>query len=120
MPSDVHDTALLRASYCRPEGLLELTTPQQVSAASGTPRSKILAILAAGQACVSELAGMLAIPRGTVAYHLHVLQEAGLVHVACTRRVRGVSERYYARVARWFLIEQHSDSGAPRSRHASP
>ena len=44
-------------------------------------------------------------PKGTVGHHLKVLERAGLVRVVRTRRVRAVTEKYYGRVARLFLIK---------------
>jgi DNA-binding transcriptional ArsR family regulator len=44
-------------------------------------------------------------PKGTVGHHLHVLERAELVHVVRTRRVRAVTEKYYGRVARLFMIK---------------
>ena len=38
-------------------------------------------------------------------HHLNVLEQAGLVRVVRTRRVRAVTERFYGRVARLFLIK---------------
>lgn len=110
-PTEIHHPIRPRTSSWRPDRVLELSTTQQISAATGLTRSKLLVILADGQACVSELADMLSMPRGTVAYHLRVLEEAGLVYVASTRRVRAVTKRYYARVARRFVIEHRSASG---------
>jgi DNA-binding transcriptional ArsR family regulator len=90
---------------------MKLTAPQQVRAASGLPRSKILALLVDHQSCATEMAKELSMNKGTVAYHLRVLLKAGLVRVAFTRQVRAVTERYYARAARSFVVEPTSASG---------
>jgi DNA-binding transcriptional ArsR family regulator len=90
---------------------LELTSDQQRAAASGAHRTQILLQLGDGQASISEIAERLAIPRGTVAYHMRILREAGLVYIADTRRVRAVTERYYARVARSYVVHHTSGLG---------
>jgi DNA-binding transcriptional ArsR family regulator len=53
---------------------------------------------------VSELAVALERPKSTVAPHVKVLTENGLVHVVRTRRVRAIEERFYGRTARMFYV----------------
>jgi DNA-binding transcriptional ArsR family regulator len=53
---------------------------------------------------VTELAELSDRPKGTVAYHVDVLVDAGLLKVVRTRQVRAVEERFYGRVARTFVI----------------
>ena len=50
-------------------------------------------------------------PKGTVGHHLKVLERAGLVHVVRTRQVRALTEKYYGRVARLFVMkgDEHDD-----------
>ncbi len=48
---------------------------------------------------------MLRAPKGTVGHHLKVLEKAGLVHVVRTRQVRALTEKYYGRVARLFILK---------------
>ena len=43
-------------------------------------------------------------PKSTVAHHVKVLVEAGLVQVVRTRRVRAIEERFYGRTARMFYV----------------
>jgi hypothetical protein len=43
-------------------------------------------------------------PKGTVAYHVNLLVDVGLLQVVRTRRVRAIEERYYGRVARTLYI----------------
>jgi DNA-binding transcriptional ArsR family regulator len=59
-------------------------------------------------ASTTELAGVLETPKGTVGHHLKVLEEAGLVHVVRTRKVRALTEKYYGRVARLFVLKGES------------
>jgi len=50
-------------------------------------------------------------PKGTVGHHLKVLESAGLVRVVRTRKVRALTEKYYGRVARLFVLK--SDESLP-------
>jgi DNA-binding transcriptional ArsR family regulator len=56
-------------------------------------------------ASTSELAAALDTPKGTVGHHLKVLETAGLIRVVRTRKVRALTERYYGRVARLFVLK---------------
>lgn len=56
-------------------------------------------------ASTTELAAALAMPKGTVGHHVKVLERAGLIRVVATRKVRAVTERYYGRVARLFVMK---------------
>jgi DNA-binding transcriptional ArsR family regulator len=67
-------------------------------------RTAILGLLHERAATVTELAGAVGRPKGTVAYHVGVLEGAGLVRVVRTRRVRAIQERYFGRTARMFYI----------------
>jgi DNA-binding transcriptional ArsR family regulator len=58
-------------------------------------RVRILAITRERPASITELASALGRPKGTVGYHLKVLERAGLVRVVRTRRVRAVTEKFY-------------------------
>jgi hypothetical protein len=62
------------------------------------------------------VAARIHIPRGTVAYHVRVLRETGLVYVADTRRVRAVTERYYARTPGSYVNRARSDLPAADCR----
>jgi DNA-binding transcriptional ArsR family regulator len=44
-------------------------------------------------------------PKGTVGHHLKVLEKTGLVRVVRTRQVRALTEKYYGRVARLFVLK---------------
>ena len=67
-------------------------------------RTTILGLLHERAATVSELAVALERPKSTVAHHVKVLAEAGLVRVVRTRRVRAIDERFYGRSARMFYV----------------
>jgi DNA-binding transcriptional ArsR family regulator len=90
---------------------LALTTRSQVQAISHPLRRTILGLLHERAATVSELAVALERPKSTVAHHVKVLAEAGLVRVVRTRRVRAIEERFYGRVARMFYVVERSPDG---------
>jgi DNA-binding transcriptional ArsR family regulator len=83
---------------------LALTGPSQVKAISHPLRTTILGLLHERAATVTELAIAVERPKSTVAHHVKVLSEAGLVQVVRTRRVRAIEERLYGRTARMFYV----------------
>jgi DNA-binding transcriptional ArsR family regulator len=83
---------------------IALTTPAQVKALSHSARTTILGLLHERAATVTELAVALERPKSTVAHHVKVLADAGLVRVVRTRRVRAIEERFYGRTARMFYV----------------
>ena len=83
---------------------IALTRPSQVKAIGHPLRTTILGLLHERAASVSELAVALERPKSTVAHHVKVLAEAGLVQVVRTRRVRAIDERFYGRTARMFYV----------------
>lgn len=94
--------------YDAPDTLV-ISEPAQLRALGDDVRSRIVGLLRERATSASELAGLLEMPKGTVGHHLKVLERAGLVHVVRTRRVRAVTERYYGRVARLFLIQSEDE-----------
>jgi DNA-binding transcriptional ArsR family regulator len=97
-----HSPAAL--DYEAPETLV-VSEPAQLRALGDEVRGRIVALLRERATSASELSGLLSIPKGTVGHHLKVLERAGLVHVVRTRQVRAVTEKYYGRVARLFLLK---------------
>jgi len=86
---------------------LSITRPDQLQALADPTRWRILGMLLLdGPATVQELARALSSAKGTVAHHIRVLYSAGLIRIADTRRVRGVVEKRYARVARQFRLDE--------------
>jgi len=83
---------------------IALTAPSQVKAISHPLRTTILQLLHERAATVTELAAAVERPKSTVAHHVKVLTEAGLVRVVRTRRVRAIDERLYGRTARMFYV----------------
>ncbi|OGO57085.1 MAG: ArsR family transcriptional regulator [Chloroflexi bacterium RBG_16_72_14] len=82
----------------------DLTTRAQLRAIADPTRDAILDLLLDRAATVSELAGAIGRPKSTVAHHVGVLADAGLLRVVRTRRVRAIDERYYGRTARTFMV----------------
>src|SRR4029453_1636734 len=91
---------------------LELTTPPQVRGLGDQLRTPILGLLHERAATVTELATAAERPKSTVAHHVNVLTEAGLLRVVRTRRVRAIDERYYGRTARMFYVGVGQRGGA--------
>jgi DNA-binding transcriptional ArsR family regulator len=99
------------------DDILVVERADQLRALTGDARLQIVAILREGAASASELAGTIGLAKGTVAYHLKVLERAGLVHVVRTRRVRALTESIYGRTARLFLLKgAEDDESAGRVR----
>ncbi len=82
---------------------LQLTTPEQFKALGDPLRQKVLGLLSERAATTGQLADALACPPSTMAHHLTVLLNAGLIRVVRTRQVRAITERYYGRAARSFV-----------------
>ena len=83
---------------------IALTEPSQVKALGHPLRNTILGLLHERAATVTELATALERPKSTIAHHVKVLVEAGLLQVVRTRRVRAIEERFYGRTARMFYV----------------
>lgn len=84
--------------------LVVVTASDQLRALADPLRGTILELLLERAASVTEIAKAMERPKSTVAYHVNLLVEAGLLRVVRTRRVRAIEERYYGRVARMFYI----------------
>jgi DNA-binding transcriptional ArsR family regulator len=91
--------------------VLVVADPVQLRALGGDARARIVGLLRERAASVTELARALGVPKGTAGYHVGVLEGAGLIRVVATRRVRAVTEKYYGRVARLFVLK--SDEAIP-------
>ena len=94
---------------------LEVATLAQLRAMADPLRSTILDLLLERAATVSELAAAVRRPKSTVAHHVNVLMDAGMLRVVRTRRVRAIDERYYGRTARLFrvgVVNQPGDTPA--------
>jgi DNA-binding transcriptional ArsR family regulator len=86
------------------DDLVDADTPERLKALGDRLRRRILDLVLEQAMSVSELARRVDRPKGTVAYHVDVLVDAGLLKVVRTRRVRAIDERYYGRVARTIIL----------------
>jgi DNA-binding transcriptional ArsR family regulator len=84
--------------------MVVVTAPEQLRALADPLRGTILELLLERAATVTEMARAVDRPKSTVAYHVNLLVDAGLLRVVRTRRVRAIDERLYGRVARMFYI----------------
>ncbi len=98
-----------------PADFLTVGRPDQLQALGDPTRWRILGRLLDGPASIQELARSLGRAKGTIGHHVRVLDAAGLIRVAETKRVRGVIEKRYARVAKQFRLPE-ADSPAARAQ----
>jgi DNA-binding transcriptional ArsR family regulator len=84
--------------------MVVVTAPGQLRALADPLRTTLLELLLERAATVTEMAQSVDRPKSTVAYHVNLLLDAGLLRVVRTRRVRAIEERYYGRVARTIYI----------------
>ncbi|OSC74892.1 winged helix-turn-helix domain-containing protein [Streptomyces sp. WA6-1-16] len=94
-----------------PEDVLEIGAPEQFAALSHPLRQRLLFALGHRPATTSQLAAQLDAKKGNVAHHLKVLRDAGLIHLAETRQVRGGTEQYYQRTARHMVVAEPRAEG---------
>ena len=93
------------------DDVLVVEDPKQLRALGDAFRARIVMMLRERAASTSELAAVLESPKGTVGHHMKVLERAGLIRVVRTRKVRALTEKYYGRVARLFVLK--GDEGMP-------
>ena len=86
------------------EDLIVVTATGQLRALANPLRATLLELPLERAATVTDLAQAVGRPKSTVAYHVNLLVDAGLLRVVRTRRVRAIDERYYGRVARTIYI----------------
>jgi DNA-binding transcriptional ArsR family regulator len=97
-----------------------ITAPAQLRAIADPLRDTILDLLLERAATVTELATAVKRPKSTVAHHVSVLVDAGMLRVVRTRRVRAIEERYYGRTARVFYVGVVNKPGEdPTTVHAN-
>jgi DNA-binding transcriptional ArsR family regulator len=84
--------------------MLVVTAPEQLRALADPLRATLLELVLERAATVTEMAQAVNRPKSTVAYHVNLLVDVGLLRAVRTRRVRAIDERYYGRIARTFYI----------------
>ena len=86
------------------DAVVASTNPQLKAVADDT-RMDILNLLMERAATVSQIAEVLDKPKGTVGYHAKVLEDAGLIRIVRTNKVRAMTEKYYGRTGRTIMLE---------------
>ncbi|MGH7911355.1 MAG: DUF1905 domain-containing protein [Candidatus Dormibacteraceae bacterium] len=97
------------------QDLRVVSSPGELRALADPLRLTILELALERAATVGELASAVERPRSTVAYHVGLLVDAGMLKVVRTRRVRAIDERFYGRTARIFYVGAVRQSGANRA-----
>jgi DNA-binding transcriptional ArsR family regulator len=82
------------------DDVVRLSTDEQLRAVNNLVRHRIIRLLRDGPATITQIADKLGVAKGSSSYHVRLLERAGVVRVVSTRKVRGVTERYYALAAR--------------------
>lgn len=98
------------------DDILVVSETEQLRALADDVRLRIVALLRERAASTTELAEQVGLAKGTVAHHLKVLEAAGLVQVVRTRRVRALTESFYGRVARLYVLKSSDDKPQARVR----
>lgn len=96
--------------------IFEVSTPAQLRALADPLRTTLLDLVLERAATVAELAEAVGRPKSTVAYHVNVLVDGGLMRIVRTRRVRAIDERFYGRTGRTIHISvrrRPGDAGVP-------
>jgi DNA-binding transcriptional ArsR family regulator len=86
-------------------------TLARLKAVSDPLRMLILDLVLEQAMSVTELADRVGRPKGTVAHHVDVLVDAGLLQVVRTRKVRALEERFYGRTARTIVFPGRVSEG---------
>ncbi|MCF2131988.1 winged helix-turn-helix domain-containing protein [Strepomyces sp. STD 3.1] len=90
---------------------LHVTTEEQLRAVSNLTRHRIMAVLRFEPATITQIAERVGLAKGSSSYHVRLLERAGLVKVVRTRKVRGVTERYYAMAAGAIVLPDPGEGG---------
>ncbi len=88
-----------------------VTTDEQLRAVSNLTRHRIMAVLRFEPATITQIAERVGLAKGSSSYHVRLLERAGLIKVVRTRKVRGVTERYYAMAARSLVLPDPGEGG---------
>lgn len=93
------------------DDLIAADTPARLKAVSDPYRQLLLDLVLEKAMSVTELAERTRRPKGTVAHHVEVLHDAGLLQVTRTRKVRAMEERFYGRTARTIAYPDSTHDG---------
>jgi len=111
IPASGVSAAPHQPDYEAPDTLV-VSQPDQLRALADGVRTAIIALLRERAFSNQQLAERLQIPKGTIGHHLKVLENAGLIHVVRTRKVRAVTEKFYGRTAKLFLFHAEDPTDA--------
>ena len=90
---------------------VDADTPEKLRAIVDPIRSHILDLVLERAATVTELAAALGKPKSSIAYHVDVLLDAGMLQVVRTRKVRAMEEKFYGRTGRTIVFCEHALPG---------
>ena len=89
---------------------LEVESASALKALADPTRGTIITLLEERAASISQLAKAMDKPKGSVGHHVKALEAAGLIRIVRTRQVRAITEKFYGRTARWFLMTGLKDA----------
>ena len=93
------------------DDIISADTPARLKAIGDPLRQLLLDLVLEKAMSVTELAERVRRPKGSVAHHVDLLVEVGLLQVVRTRRVRAMEERFYGRTARTISFPPHAHDG---------
>lgn len=76
-------------------------------------RTRLMGLVSNAPATVQELASTLKVPITRLYYHVHLLEEIGLIQVIDSHPVGGTVEKVYYASARQFIVDRAQFSGRP-------
>jgi DNA-binding transcriptional ArsR family regulator len=88
------------------EDVVVVSTNSQLKAIADDTRMHILNLLMECSATVTQLPKALEKPKGTIGHHTKVLEDAGMIRIVRTNKVRAITEKYYGRTGRTILLEK--------------
>jgi hypothetical protein len=92
---------------------LSIDSPERMRAIADPVRALIADLVLERAMTVTELATRVGRAKGTVAHHVDVLCDTGLLQVVGTRKVRAMEERFYGRTARTYMFPGHDGDDLP-------
>ena len=90
---------------------IDADTPARLKALGDPLRQLLLDLVLERAMSVTELAERVGRPRGSVAHHVDLLVDVGLLQVVRTRKVRAMVERFYGRTARTIYFPDEAHDG---------
>lgn len=108
--SDIEPTTQFDLGYDLDESITA-DSPARLKAVGNPLRALILDLVLEQAMTVTELAERVGRPRGSVAHHVDVLVDAGLLKITGTRKVRAIEERFYGRTAHTIVFPDATRDG---------